>query len=386
MPEVSFATAYAPFAEEVARLLPPGDTVLDAHTHLGADEDGRSLTPPALMRALDEVGPETRGCAFAFHDPDRAPAYRKPNDRVLDWARESGGRILPYARLDPADDPIGEGQRCLARGARGIKLHPLAQSFGFGAPVMEAIFGLARDASVPIIVHAGRGMPPMDELADVALRHPEVTLVLAHAATAGQGMFASRLAEHPAVLYDTACLFPFDAVELFARVPAERVVFGSDVPYGHPVAGLFQTLRAALLAGLTAEECRLITGVTMTAALEGTPLPEPRSPRLSSVRPLSGPLVRAAMHLTMALGSGSQGGPDVARMGPGIALARCVCRDPDAGTAGEALERIDAALAAAERLIADGGPGAWAAISLVHGAAAIAATEPVAPTAERPPD
>src|SRR3982074_1541169 len=99
---------------------------------------------------------------------------------------------------------------------------------------MDAIFAVARDADIPILIHAGRGMPPMDDLADVALRHPEVPLILAHAALAGRGMCAARLAGHPCTLYDTSCLSAFDVVELFARVPLERIVFASDAPYGRP--------------------------------------------------------------------------------------------------------------------------------------------------------
>ena len=79
-------------------------------------------------------------------------------------------------------------------------------------------------------------MPPMDPLADLALRFPDVALVLAHAAIADQGMFASRLGDHPGILYDTSTFSVFDQLELFARVPAERIVFASDVPYGRPIS------------------------------------------------------------------------------------------------------------------------------------------------------
>jgi hypothetical protein len=119
---VSYEEAYAPFASERERLTPAGAAVLDAHTHLGVDEDGQSLSLERLLGLLDEVGPATRACVFALHDPDRRPAYRLPNERIFGWAEESGGRLVPYCRLDPADDPVAEAKRCLARGARGIKL------------------------------------------------------------------------------------------------------------------------------------------------------------------------------------------------------------------------------------------------------------------------
>jgi uncharacterized protein len=373
-------TAYAPFREEGRALLPPGAEVLDAHTHLGVDEDGQSLELGALLAALDEVSPAARACTFPLHDPDRHPGYRVPNDRVLEWAAQSGGRVLPYCRLDPAEDPLGEARRCLERGARGIKLHPRAQAFEFGIEAADGIFAVAGEAGVPLLVHAGRGMGPMDALAGVALRHPEVVLVLAHAGIAGQGMFATRLADHPNVLYDTSCLSPFDVIELFARVPAERIVFASDVPYGRPAFALYQALRiGALVAGLDEDELRLLAGGTMAAVLDGRPLPEPRAPRVPQVRPVSGRLLRAATYLHMgfaALVSG-EGRRDPARTLPWIAMARAVARDDDPGEAGEALARIDTTLDAAERLIPAGGRQAAIAIGLVHSTMVFAATEPV---------
>jgi hypothetical protein len=379
--EPAVEAAFAPFREEGRALLPEGARVLDAHTHLGVDEDGQSLAPDALLEALDEVATDARACTFPLHDPDRHPGYRRPNDRVLAWAAESGGRLVPYCRLDPAEDPVGEAERCLERGARGIKLHPRAQAFEFGLAAADAIFACARDAGVPILIHAGRGMAPMDALADLALRYPEVPLVLAHAGIAGQGMFASRLGDHPGVVYDTSTLSPFDVIELFARVPAERIVFASDVPYGRPVFGLYQALRIGThVAGLDEDELRMLAGGTMTALLSGE---EPRAataPRVPEVRPVVGRLLRAAVYLHSAFASmlAGDGSRDPARALPWVAMARTVCRDPEPGPAGDALDRIDASLDAAERIILAGGRTGWAAIGLVHATMVFAATEPPA--------
>lgn len=69
---------------------------------------------------------------------------------------------------------------------------------------------------------------------------------------------------------------------------------------------------------------------------------------------------------------------DLARALPGIALARAVCRDPDPGAAGPALARIDALLAGAESVMAEGEVEPFLAFGLLMAASAIAATEPVA--------
>jgi predicted TIM-barrel fold metal-dependent hydrolase len=260
---VDLAAAQESIAAEVAELLPRSAIVVDAHTHLGRDEDGQALDPAELIAALDEIAPTARACTFALHDPERRPAYRVPNDRVLEWANQSGGRLYPYCRLDPAEDPVAEAERCLALGARGIKLHPRAQAFGFGDAAADSIWRVAAAARVPILIHAGRGMPRMDPLAELALRHPDVVLVLAHAGIADQGMFAAALRDHPNIVYDTSTFSVLDQIALLARVPAERIVFASDIPYGRSLGALHTALRLARFADLDATDRERLVGGTM---------------------------------------------------------------------------------------------------------------------------
>jgi len=369
-----YADALAPFLAEVQSLRPADAEVFDAHTHLGLDEDGRSLSLPRLLSLLDEADAR-RACVFPLHDPERSPAYRVPNDRVLAWADESEGRLIPFCRLDPAEDPLAEGERCLAAGARGIKLHPRAQDFGFDGPEMEGIFALAEAARVPILIHAGRGLPPLaDDLVDLALRHPDVVLILAHGAICDQGIITSRLADHPGVLYDISCFFPLDVIELLARAPIERIVFASDPPYGLPATSLYMALRVAVHAGLDESATRGLLGGTIAGLFDGHGLPPMTPPR-------RGPSITLSGRLARVYGYGSLTGPalftgivDQAQAMLDMALA--ACRDPDPGTVGEALETIEAALSAAGALLLlQSEDGTRAAIDLVYRAIVRAATE-----------
>lgn len=371
-----YKEALAPFVEESRRLLPPGAEVIDAHTHLGLDEDGRSLDLATLLRQLDDAGAR-RACVFPLHDPERRPAYSLPNDRVLRWAGESEGRLTPFCRLDPSESPVAEGERSLAGGARGIKLHPRAQAFTFESPEMEGIFTLADEAKVPILIHAGRGMPPIaDALANLALRHPDVVLILAHGAICDQGILTSRLASHPGVLYDTSCFFPIDVLELLARVPAERVVFASDPPYGLSASGLYLALRVAARAGLDEQATRALVGGTMADLIDGRPLAPPTPPRGPAEITLQGRLARVYGYGSLAGPALFAGAAEQARGMLDLAIA--ACRDPKPGPSGDALQTIGAALTAARGLLDLETPGAVrAAIDLLFRAMARAATEPV---------
>ena len=367
-----YASALAPFLAETERLRPAQAEVIDAHTHLGLDEDGRSLTLEQLLSQLDRAEAR-RACVFPLHDPERRPSYSVPNDRVLAWAAQSEGRLTPFCRLDPTEGPLAEAERCLAAGARGIKLHPRAQDFVFDGGDMDDVFKLAEAAQVPILIHAGRGLPPLaDGLVDLALRHPGAVLILAHGAICDQGILTTRLADHPGVLYDMSCFFPLDVIELFARVPAERIVFASDPPYGLPATTLYMALRVAWKAGLDEATTRAVLGTTMAALLDGEALPPAGPVRRGPTIELSGRLARVYGYASL-VGPALFGGA-IEQAQAMLDMAIAACRDPQPGAVGDALETIGAALSAAGTLLQHE-DGIRPAIDLVYRAIVRAATE-----------
>src|SRR5437016_14642196 len=108
--------------------------------------------------------------------------------------------MIPFVRLDLAEDPIGEAIRMLDRGARGIKLHPRAQKFLLNDERLAPIFELAADRRVPILIHGGRGLPPIaDDLARSVDRYPDAQLIVAHAGIADLAAPAARPGRTPGV-------------------------------------------------------------------------------------------------------------------------------------------------------------------------------------------
>jgi uncharacterized protein len=368
-----YRRAVEPFNRELAVLRPEGGEVIDVHTHLGFDEDGRALSVEELLAMMDESGVR-RACVFPLHDPERHPAYRVPNDRVLAWAQQSGERLVPFCRLTPTETPVEEGTRALAAGARGIKLHPRAQAFTFDGDHTDQIFALAEEAQVPLLIHAGRGLPPIaDGLADVIMRHPGLHVILAHAAITDMGTLTTRLADHPGVLYDTCCMFATDVLDLFSRVAPERVVFGSDPPYGHPLPGQYMALRVAAASGLDDGLRRLVLGDTVAQMVDHGTLPERSDARGDGMVQLPAPLVRVQTYAAMVVPWLFMGNVEMARAGIDMSLA--VCRDPHAGSAAPALELIGQALAAVRELLGAGPQGFRPAIDLLHRSIAHASTE-----------
>src|SRR5438046_2547416 len=130
------------FAAAVRAELPPNATLFDAHTHLGNDIDGMAGRYEELTGMLEAHG-FSGAFMFCMDEHDREPAFLAPNDRTLAFAERSGGKLVPFVRLDLDAEPLAEAVRCLDLGAKGIKLHPRAQKFSVGDERLEPIFALA---------------------------------------------------------------------------------------------------------------------------------------------------------------------------------------------------------------------------------------------------
>ncbi|MFN2628849.1 MAG: amidohydrolase family protein [Gaiellaceae bacterium] len=280
--------------------LPKGVEIFDAHVHLGHDIDGMSGVFEDLERIQTRYG-ITKAFMFCLDEPDREPAFRAGNDRSLAFAERSGGRLIPFVRLDLTESPIEEARRCLALGARGIKLHPRAQRFLLNDDRLAPIFELAAAERVPILIHGGRGLPPIaDDLARLVEQFPEAQLIIAHAGIADLEALATRLAGKPGVFWDTSVWSPIDLLDFYRRVPPEQVVWASDYPYGQQPASLLIGIRTARMAGFDGEQLReMLSGNACRIAAGDAPL-EPSKPIGGDTFSQPMQLARIHQYLSMA--------------------------------------------------------------------------------------
>ena len=300
MPTAGFERVLSEHFERIRAALPEDIRVWDAHTHLGIDEDGFTQSPEELLAAMEAFGIE-RAFTFPLNDPERVPAYRVPNDRVLEWAAASNGALVPFCRLDLTEGPIAEAERCLDRGARGIKLHPRAQKFTFGEQALEPVFQLAAERRVPILIHAGRGLPAIaDDLLHLVEHHPEAQLILAHAAIADLQHIGRTLLNHPNVLYDTSVWSNTDLRALLATASPEQIAFASDAPYGLGGVAQVQLGTALIRAGASPDQLRAIMWGNAERASRGEPAPVLSPPLVDRDRTVPLQRVRVHEYLIMA--------------------------------------------------------------------------------------
>jgi uncharacterized protein len=289
----------ADYDRELRATVPDGADIFDAHVHLGNDIDGFRGSYDELEKELDSYG-ASRCFMFCMDEPDRHPGFRAPNDRTLEHAARSKGRFIPFVRLDLGEDPIGEAERCLDLGARGIKLHPRAQRFLLNDERLEPVFALAAERRVPILIHGGRGLPPIaDHLHRLVDAHPEAQLIIAHAGIADLAALASHFSGKAGVFFDTSVWSPIDLLDFHHQVPPEQVLYASDYPYGRQPSSLLIALRTAIQAGLNEEDVRNMLAGNANRIAEGEPPLEPSTPRGNGT--FSQPMAFARIHQYLSM-------------------------------------------------------------------------------------
>jgi len=268
----------AGYDEELTRELPENVEIFDAHVHLGHDIDGMTGIYEDLER-INERYRISRCFMFCMDEVDRHPAFRAANDRSLAYAERSNGKLIPFVRLDLTEEPIDEATRCLDLGARGIKLHPRAQRFLLNDERLAPVFELAADRGVPILIHGGRGLPPIaDHLHRLVERYPGSQLIIAHAGIADLGSLAEYFAGMAGVFFDTSVWSAIDLLSLYHLVSPEQVVYASDYPYGQQPSSLLIAIRTAHVAGLDDARLRMMLSGTASRIAAGEPPLEPTAP------------------------------------------------------------------------------------------------------------
>ena len=172
-------------------------------------------------------------------------------DDLIEGALRNDDVLIPFGSVDPLQGPaaVAEARRQAARGARGFKFHPTVQAFDPSDPAHAPLFAAIEELGLPILVHtgqtgAGAGLPggwgfrlslsnPM-LLDDVAARHPDLQIVMAHPSVPWQDEALSVATHKANVWIDlsgwSAKYFSPSLVRAARTYLNESMLFGSDLP------------------------------------------------------------------------------------------------------------------------------------------------------------
>jgi predicted TIM-barrel fold metal-dependent hydrolase len=205
--------------------------VVDGHCHIGIGHEYRQ-TADELLREMERYGVDR--AVICPVDRYIAVDNREGNDLVLRTMHAYPDRFYAFATANPwyAQRAVEELKRAIKEGARGIKLHPALQGFLLCDDLVYPLLEVAQDYGVPVFFHTGTPAfsQPM-HVAELALRFPEVNLIMGHMGSTDFWLDAVPAALQAKNIYlDTSWSLPAKIHRAVSAVGAERVLFGTDSP------------------------------------------------------------------------------------------------------------------------------------------------------------
>lgn len=223
-----------------AKLKPPCP-VLDIHAHpchaKSVEMDARIMLEAAKRAGVEKI---CLSSLLGGYEPS-ATACREANDYTLAMRDEAPDVFIPFCYVSPVypDEALSEIERCVVNEQMcGIKLWVARRA---SDKALDPILRRAAELGVPVLQHAWdktTGNLPHEsfpwDVADMARRHPNAMIIMAHLNGAGLRGIES-VADCPNLYVDTSGGDPETGmVETGIEVlgPA-RLIYGSDVPGRH---------------------------------------------------------------------------------------------------------------------------------------------------------
>lgn len=193
-----------------------------------------------------------------------------PDSEVARYVQSHPDKLIGFLSVDPTQpgwqDEMVEGHQDLK--LKGIKLLSMYAGFHPNDRKYDHLWEYATRHGLPVLLHTGTtfvAQAPLEctlprLLDDVAIRFPEVKIILAHLSHPYEGECVVTIRKHPNVYADCSALFyrPFQLYHSLMLVQEygvwNKVLFGTDYPF---------TTVDGTLAGMR----------NLNSMLEGTALP-----------------------------------------------------------------------------------------------------------------
>lgn len=216
--------------------------VLDCHGHLDTWKVAAGIRSDAeaMIEIMDRIGIDML-CINKWNCPDT----RVANTDVGAVLKKYPDRFIGFAATQPAlgrQATLDELTRCFDElGCRGIKVHnayemlPMRDQWSLPEfwQVVEAIWEFAARRKCPLLCHWGVPV-------EVVQRYPDAQFIIAH--SLGARDRAHKYGPYPNVYFDTASTMTLRGnLEYYINtVGADRILYGSDMPYANPACRLGQ--------------------------------------------------------------------------------------------------------------------------------------------------
>jgi hypothetical protein len=198
---------------------------LDCHTH-PFNRVGSSIVydPAPLVSLLPANGIGAAltmvGGTFAAQKAALGDLHRKNR-----W-------IVPLVWVSPADDTVAGAEDLLKNaGFRGLKFHPVIDSYPADGPLMDPFLDLAAKYRVPVQIHSATDdVAQPARIVALAKRHPDVPIVMIHTELGAIDKTATLnlIKPVPNIYAETSWTNPESILQAMSLLDSSRTLFGTD--------------------------------------------------------------------------------------------------------------------------------------------------------------
>ncbi len=247
--------------------------VIDGHTHFATR--GRGLPPctvEELLSVMDGNGIDAVVTCAPYSSIGNDRTYDEANEFIAGSMEEAPGRIIGFVRVNPhlQENALQSVKEAVGKqGFRGVKFHPRNEAFAINSEELAfPIAELASKLGVPILIHTGEpdtyGFAQPTLVGDLADSFPDLTLIVGHMGKRlyEDAILVARWFEN--IILETSFRSPRDITRAVKRVGADRVVYGSDMPFGLPEIEMMKIS----LCEIPDEEKEMLLGANMARILK----------------------------------------------------------------------------------------------------------------------
>jgi predicted TIM-barrel fold metal-dependent hydrolase len=234
---------------------------------------------------MQDMGPFDRVVVFGLKA--RRTGYWVPDEYVADFVARAPARLVGFAACDPTQPGYVEELVHAVEDLRlrGLKMGPIYAGFDPRDERCAPVYDYCQKNGLPILFHAGTTFNRAAPLGfsrpwlfdEVAIRYPELRMVLAHLAHPFYEECLVVIRKHPHVYADISALFyrPWQFYNMLVTAQeykvAHKLLFGTDYPFAgaqESIAGLRDANRVVEGSGLPRVVEETIEGILAREALE----------------------------------------------------------------------------------------------------------------------
>lgn len=238
--------------------------MIDGHTHLwrvgehigprfmesanrawGATNEFMDVSPGRHTAAM--AGMEA-AIVLGFHAPFCDVVV--PNDYLADYCAQAPDRWYGFASVNPVEPGAREELERAHEDLKlpGLKLGPIYQNYDPTDPAAFPVYEYAERRGIPIMIHQATTFPRETSLKyalpilldEVAIRFPELKIVMAHIGHPWEAECAVTIRKHPNLYADISALhgrpwrYYQGMITFLEYGVGHKLLFGSDFPFFTP--------------------------------------------------------------------------------------------------------------------------------------------------------